>query len=92
MRSGGQGFVVQQPYGPPRRFFSARSPRRYAVECLPTLGEYGVNISRMVTSSRDNNVSRDSIMLLGLDKDVPQEAIDRCLEMDEIYEMKIIDF
>jgi hypothetical protein len=46
----------------------------------------------MVTSSRDNNVSRDSIMLLGLDKDVPQEAIDRCLEMDEIYEMKIIDF
>lgn len=62
------------------------------MECLPTLGEYGVNISRMVTSSRDNNVSRDSIMLLGLDKDVPQEAIDRCLEMDEIYEMKIIDF
>jgi hypothetical protein len=31
-------------------------------------------------------------MILGLDNDVPQEAIDRCLEMDEIYEMKIIDF
>ena len=56
------------------------------------MGEYGVNISRMVTSSGDNNVSRDSIMLLGLDNDVPQEAIDRCLEIDEIYEMKIIDF
>ncbi len=56
------------------------------------MGEYGVNISRMVTSSGVNNVSRDSIMILGLDNDVPQEAIDRCLEMDEIYEMKIIDF
>ncbi len=43
------------------------------------MGEYGVNISRMVTSSGDNNVSRDSIMILGLDNDVPQEAIDRCL-------------
>ena len=56
------------------------------------MGDYGVNISRMVTSSGDNNVSRDSIMLLGLDNDVPQEAIDRCLQMDEIYEMKIINF
>jgi D-3-phosphoglycerate dehydrogenase / 2-oxoglutarate reductase len=56
------------------------------------MGEYDVNISRMVTSSGDNNVSRDSIMLLGLDNDVPQEAIDRCLAMDEIYEMKIINF
>lgn len=56
------------------------------------MGEYEVNISRMVTSSGDNNISRDSIMILGLDNDVPQEAIDRCLQMDEIYEMKIIDF
>jgi D-3-phosphoglycerate dehydrogenase / 2-oxoglutarate reductase len=56
------------------------------------MGEHGVNISRMVTSSGDNNVSRDSIMVLGLDNDVPQEAIDRCLEMDEIYEMRIISF
>jgi D-3-phosphoglycerate dehydrogenase len=56
------------------------------------MGEYGVNISRMVTSSGNNNVSRDSIMLLGLDNDVPQEAVDRCLQMDEIYEMKIINF
>jgi len=56
------------------------------------MGEYGVNISRMVTSSGDNNVSRDSIMILGLDNDVPEDAVDRCLEMDEIYEMKIIDF
>jgi D-3-phosphoglycerate dehydrogenase len=56
------------------------------------MGDYGVNISRMVTSSGDNDVSRDSIMLLGLDNDVPQEAIDRCLKMDEIYEMRIINF
>jgi D-3-phosphoglycerate dehydrogenase len=56
------------------------------------MGEYGVNISRMVTSSGDNHVCCDSIMILGLDNDVPQEAIDRCLLMDEIYEMKIIDF
>jgi D-3-phosphoglycerate dehydrogenase len=56
------------------------------------MGEYGVNISRMVTSSGIDHVSRDSIMILGLDNDVPQEAIDRCLRMDEIYEMKIINF
>ena len=56
-----------------------------------TMGEFGVNISRMVTSSGISNVLRDSIMILGLDNDVPQEAIDRCLEIDEIYEMKIID-
>jgi D-3-phosphoglycerate dehydrogenase len=56
------------------------------------MGEHGVNISRMVTSSGDNNVSRDSIMVLGLDNDVPQEAIDRCLQMDEIYEMRILNF
>jgi D-3-phosphoglycerate dehydrogenase len=57
-----------------------------------TMGQYGVNISRMVTSSGITNVLRDSIMILGLDTEVPQEAIDRCLEIDEIYEMKIIDF
>lgn len=56
------------------------------------MGEYGVNISRMVTSSGDDNISRDSIMILGLDKDAPQEAMDRCLQMDEIYEMRVIDF
>jgi D-3-phosphoglycerate dehydrogenase len=55
------------------------------------MGEYNVNISRMATSSGINNVLRDSIMVLGLDNDVPQEAIDRCLQMEEIYEMRIID-
>jgi D-3-phosphoglycerate dehydrogenase len=55
------------------------------------MGEYGVNISRMVTSSGVNNLSQDSIMLLGIDNDVPQEAIDRCLEMGEIDGMIIID-
>ncbi|MCE5252923.1 MAG: phosphoglycerate dehydrogenase [Actinomycetia bacterium] len=55
------------------------------------MGEYGVNISRMVTSSGINNLLSDSIMILGLDNEVPEEAIERCLEIDEIYEMKIID-
>jgi D-3-phosphoglycerate dehydrogenase len=55
------------------------------------MGEYDVNISRMATSSGISNVLRDSIMILGLDNDVPQEAVKRCLEMPEIYEMKIID-
>lgn len=56
------------------------------------MGEYGVNISRMVTSSGITNVLEDSIMILGLDNDAPEEAINRCLQMDEIYEVKIIDF
>jgi D-3-phosphoglycerate dehydrogenase / 2-oxoglutarate reductase len=56
------------------------------------MGEYGVNISRMVTSSGVSNILEDSIMLLGLDNDVPQEAMDRCLQMNEIYEMELIDF
>ncbi len=56
-----------------------------------TMGQYGVNISRMVTSSGISNVFTDSIMVLGLDNNVPQEAIDRCLEIEEIYEMRIID-
>jgi D-3-phosphoglycerate dehydrogenase len=55
------------------------------------MGEFGVNISRMVTSSGANNASQDSIMLLGVDNDVPQEAVDRCLEMSEIGDMKVID-
>jgi D-3-phosphoglycerate dehydrogenase len=55
------------------------------------MGDYNVNISRMVTSSGDGNVLRDSIMVLGLDNDVPQEAVERCLQMAEIYEMKILE-
>ena len=30
-------------------------------------------------------------MMISLDNDVPQEAIDRCLQLEEIYEMKVID-
>jgi D-3-phosphoglycerate dehydrogenase len=56
-----------------------------------TMGEYNVNISQMFTSSGVNNLLTDSVMILRLDNDVPQEAIDRCLELDEIYDMKIID-
>ena len=55
------------------------------------LGDYNVNISRMVTSSGLADGSRDAIMMISLDNDVPQEAIDRCLQLDEIYEMKVID-
>lgn len=56
------------------------------------MGEFNVNISRMVTSSGITNVLQDSIMILGLDNDVPQEAIDRCLQIEEIYQIEIIDF
>ncbi len=55
------------------------------------MGEFNVNISRMVTSSGLADGSRDAIMVVSVDNDVPQEAIDRCLALDEIYEMKIID-
>jgi D-3-phosphoglycerate dehydrogenase len=55
------------------------------------MGDYSVNISRMVTSSGITNVSADSIMILGIDNDVPQEAIDRCLQIGEIDDMKVID-
>ena len=57
-----------------------------------TMGEYSVNISKMVTSDGAIDGSRDAIMILNVDNDVPQGAIDRCLEFDEIYEIKIIDF
>jgi D-3-phosphoglycerate dehydrogenase len=56
------------------------------------MGDYGVNISRMATSSGVNNAAKDSIMILGLDNDVPPEAIARCLEMEQIHEMMVIDF
>jgi len=45
----------------------------------------------MVTSSGVTNVSRDSIMILGIDNDVPQEALDRCMQIAEIDDMKVID-
>jgi D-3-phosphoglycerate dehydrogenase len=56
------------------------------------MGEFRVNISRMVTSIGLANGSRDAVMMISVDNEVPQEAIDRCLELDEIYEMKIIEF
>jgi D-3-phosphoglycerate dehydrogenase len=56
-----------------------------------TMGEFGVNISRMVTSSGMADGSRDSIMIISFDNDVPQAAIDRCLELDEIYEIKMVN-
>jgi D-3-phosphoglycerate dehydrogenase len=56
-----------------------------------TMGEFGVNISRMVTSGGMADGSRDSIMIISFDNDVPQAAIDRCLELDEIYEIKMVN-
>jgi len=56
-----------------------------------TMGEYDVNISRMVTSSWPHNTSRDSIMILGVDNDVPAEALEKCLQISEIDDMKLID-
>ncbi len=55
------------------------------------MGDYDVNISRMVTSSGVNNTSEDSIMILGIDNDVPPEALERCLQIAEIDDMKVID-
>ncbi len=54
------------------------------------MGDYNVNISRMVTSSGINNASRDSIMILGIDNDVPPEALERCLQIAEIDDMTVV--
>jgi len=56
-----------------------------------TMGEFGVNISAMVTSDSMADGSREAIMLLNVDGEVPQAAIDRCLELDEIYEIKMLE-
>ena len=53
------------------------------------MGEFGVNISKMVTATLTEG--RESIMFLGVDNDVPQAAIDRCLEIGEIHEFKIVN-
>lgn len=55
------------------------------------MGEHKVNISRMVTSSGVDNTSRDSIMILGVDTEVPAEALERCVSIPEIDDMKVID-
>ena len=55
------------------------------------MGEYNVNISRMVTSSGVIDASEESIMILGIDNDVPRAAIDKCLETSDIHEMKIVN-
>lgn len=56
------------------------------------MGEFGVNISGMVTATLAEGGSRESIMLLRLDGEVPQEAVDRLLEIDEIHEFQMVDF
>jgi D-3-phosphoglycerate dehydrogenase / 2-oxoglutarate reductase len=53
------------------------------------MGECGVNISKMVTATHTEG--RESIMLLGVDEDVPQAAIDRCLQIGEIHEFKMVN-
>ncbi|MBC7293950.1 MAG: phosphoglycerate dehydrogenase [Thermoleophilia bacterium] len=54
------------------------------------MGEFNINISRMVTSDGTLDGRNDSIMILNVDRDVPPEAIERCLQVDEVYEIKII--
>ena len=54
------------------------------------MGEFQVNISRMVTSTIVVDGEEESIMMLGLDDDVPKAAIDKCLEASDIHEMKIV--
>jgi D-3-phosphoglycerate dehydrogenase len=55
------------------------------------MGDYDVNISRMVTSSGVNDASKDSIMILGIDNGVPSEALERCKQIANIDDMKVID-
>ena len=55
------------------------------------MGEFQVNISRMVTSTIVVDGEEESIMMLGLDDDVPRAAIDKCLETSDIHEMKIVN-
>jgi D-3-phosphoglycerate dehydrogenase len=55
------------------------------------IGEYNVNISRMVTASGTNDSSHDSIMILGIDNDVPVEALERCKKIAKVDDMKVID-
>jgi D-3-phosphoglycerate dehydrogenase len=55
------------------------------------MGDYDVNISRMVTSSGVNDASKDSIMILGIDNMVPAEALERCKQIANIDDMKVID-
>lgn len=54
------------------------------------MGEHHVNISRMVTSTIVVDDREESIMMLGVDADVPKAAIDKCLEAGEIHEMRIV--
>jgi D-3-phosphoglycerate dehydrogenase len=55
------------------------------------MGDYNVNISRMVTSSGMNDSSQDSIMILGIDNDVPPEALERCMAIADMDDIKVID-
>lgn len=55
-----------------------------------TMGQYNVNISKMVTSTTVVDGKEESIMLLNLDGDVPQAAIDKCLEASDIHEIRIV--
>lgn len=54
------------------------------------MGQFGVNISKMVTATLTEG--KESIMFLGVDGEVPQEAIDRSLEIAEIHEFKMVVF
>jgi D-3-phosphoglycerate dehydrogenase / 2-oxoglutarate reductase len=53
------------------------------------MGEFGVNISKMVTATLTEG--KESIMFLGVDAEVPQAAIDRCLQIGEIHEFKMVN-
>jgi D-3-phosphoglycerate dehydrogenase len=50
------------------------------------MGEYNVNISKMVVGDGPD----DSITILNVDNNVPKEAIDRCLEIPEIYDVEVV--
>jgi D-3-phosphoglycerate dehydrogenase len=54
------------------------------------MGEFDVNISRMVTSTIVVDDREESIMMLGLDAVAPRAAIDKCLEASDIHEIRIV--
>jgi predicted regulator of amino acid metabolism with ACT domain len=52
-----------------------------------TMAEYNVNILRMVVSDGP----QDSMMILTVENNVPQEALDKVRELGTISDVKMID-
>lgn len=51
------------------------------------MAEYNVNIAKMVVGEG----SKNSIMILNVDNNVPQAVLDKCLTFDDIDDMKVVE-